>query len=184
MKNMISRSLNIMIALSILSVGSLTISAQNSMPAPGAGGNYSDTSAPAPGSGGSYTPNAPNGIGWNPGPMTPGPGWGGGMNGWYNGWNTPVTYVNPVVVNPNQGVAKVMACGFDNFGNWTAVPLVVSYSYNGVQYNVNVINAWDPISQMWNRGVDMPAYNTSYYTHGVTYNYYTPLSTGTYYFNL
>ena len=37
---------------------------------------------------------------------------------------------------------------------------------------------------MWDRNVDQPAYNTSYYLNGTTFDFYTVLSTGTYYFNL
>lgn len=140
-------------------------------------------SLPAPGSGGSYTPNlgggglGPNGIGWNPGPAYPG--WGGP---WNSGWN----YSPTIVVNTptDQGIERVVACGYDNFGTWHVLPLVVSYQYDGAQYNVTVLNAWDPLTSSWNRGVDMPAYNTSYYLRGVLYDFYVPLTTGTYYFNL
>ncbi|MDE7380719.1 MAG: hypothetical protein K2N03_01150 [Muribaculaceae bacterium] len=149
-------------------------------------------SAPAPGSGGSFNPAPSNGIGWNPGPGGPGgPGpavppsnWGGP---WGAGWNSsPSIVINtPIVVsNPNSGVTKVVACGYDAQGNWRTIPLTVQYQWNGVQYNVTVLNAWNPWTDMWNRGVDSPAFNTSYYLNGTTFNFYTVLSTGTYYFNL
>jgi len=64
------------------------------------------------------------------------------------------------------------------------LPLVVSYRYNGVQYGVNVLNAWNPWTDSWDRGVDLPAYNTTYYLRNVEYDFYTVLPTGTFYFNL
>lgn len=64
------------------------------------------------------------------------------------------------------------------------LPLRVSYEYNGVQYDVEVVNAWNPWSDTWNMGVDVPAVNTSYYLRGNYYDFYVVLSTGTYYFNL
>ena len=60
----------------------------------------------------------------------------------------------------------------------------LNYSFNGVQYDVTVLNSWNPYTQMWNMGVDTPAYNTNYYFNGFTYNYYVVLPSGTYYFNL
>lgn len=113
------------------------------------------------------------GNGFGPGPRMgngfgPGPGW----NGAYGPrW-------------ANQGTCNVMACGYDARGVWRVLPLFVQYRFNGVQYDVTVINAWNPWTQTWNSDVDMPAYNTSYYLRGVNYDFYTPLSTGTYYFNL
>lgn len=161
-------------AIGLLSVAG--ISAQNSLPAPGTGGSFNPapinnnrpgggpgwSSAPAPGWGA-------NGIGWNPGPNlnNPGPG---------PGWNNPNWQ--------NQGTMNVMACGYDAQGVWRTLPLYVSYTYNGIEYDVTVLNAWNPWSSSWNIGVDMPAYNTSYFINGQTYNFYAPLSTGTYYFNL
>lgn len=151
----------------------ISVNAQNSLPAPGSGGAFT------PNNGGGVMGPA-NGIGWNPGPAYPAY-WG---NPWNNGWNyTPSVPVNsPVVVN--QGITKVLACGYDITGVWRILPLTVSYQWNGVDYNVNVINAWNPWTDSWNRGVDEPAYSTSYVMRGVTYNYYTVLTTGTYYFNL
>ena len=114
---------------------------------------------------------------WNPGP--PPGSWGGPWGGpWYN---SPTVVVNNY---PNQGVTNVVACGYDAQGVWRTIPLHVSYTYNGVQYDVTVLNAWNPWTDMWDRGVDVPAYNTSYYLNGTTFDFYTVLSTGTYYFNL
>lgn len=148
-------------------------------------------SAPAPGSGAAYTPNVggaigPNGIGWNPGPAyNPPYNWGGP---WGGGWNTtPSIIINAPIITPNtanRGVTNVVACGFDAQGIWRTLPLTVSYVFNGVQYNVVVMNAWNPWTDMWNKGVDRPAYNTSYFLNGTTFDFYTVLSTGTYYFNL
>lgn len=141
-------------------------------------------SVPAPGSGGSFNPAPANGIGWNPGPgpgpMAPPPySWGGP-------WGSGIWYSPSIVVNvpSDSGVKNVVACGYDAQGIWRTLPLTVAYNYNGVQYNVTVLNAWNPWTDSWNRGVDRAAYNTSYYINGTEFDFYTVLSTGTYYFNL
>lgn len=153
------------------------ISAQNSLPAPGTGGSFNPApiggNNPAMGGPGIGGPgNGPgwgnNGIGWNPGPA------------WSNpnpGWNYGPSFVN-------QGTVNVVACGYDAQGIWRTLPLHVAYTYNGFSYDVTVLNAWNPWTNTWNVGVDMPAYNTSYYLKGQIYDFYAPLSTGTYYFNL
>ncbi|MDE6330343.1 MAG: hypothetical protein K2L83_06490, partial [Muribaculaceae bacterium] len=69
-------------------------------------------------------------------------------------------------------------------GIWRAIPMNVAYTYVGGQYNVTVLSAWNPWTDMWNRAINQPAYNTNYYLRGNTYDFYTVLSTGTYYFNL
>lgn len=152
---------------------SIGIRAQNSLPAPGAGGAFN----PAPA----------NGIGWNPGPgaarPVPPP------SGAWGGWSSPALTVNASFGNAynnwqDSGTTTVVACGYDAQGVWRTIPLYVAYQWNGVQYDVTVINAWDPWTDMWNRGVDQAAYNTSYYINGNTYDFYAPLTTGTYYFNL
>ena len=84
----------------------------------------------------------------------------------------------------NQGTVNVMATGYDSESVLVQIPLVVSYSFNGANYNVEVLNSWNPYTQTWNIGVDTPAYQTSYNFNGFTYNYYAPLATGTFYFNL
>lgn len=178
--------------------------AQNSNPANGIGWNPGPTVLrnqqnntgvnPAP----AQSNNPANGIGWNPGSNAPGGGpangigWnpGPGFQGnwgspWNNGWNnSPTIIVNQVPTIPNQGVTKVVACGYDSEGIWRVLPLTVSFQYNGVQYDVYVLNAWNPWTDQWDRGVDVPAYNTSYYMRGQEYDFYTVLPTGTYYFNL
>ncbi len=166
-KNWLRRT---MIATAIGVISAAGMSAQSSLPAPGTGGSFN----PAPIN---NNPPAPigrpgwgaNGIGWNPGPNfnNPGPG---------PAWNNPNWQ--------NQGTMNVMACGYDAQGIWRTLPLYVSYSYNGIEYDVTVLNAWNPWTSSWNVGVDMPAYNTSYYINGQNYDFYAPLSTGTYYFNL
>ena len=91
------------------------------------------------------------------------------------------------VGNPNwqnSGVINVVACGYDAQGVWRTIPLRVAYTYNGAQYDVNVLAAWNPWTDSWNQDVDVPAFNTTYFLNGVTYNFYTNLSTGTFYFNL
>lgn len=131
------------------------------------------------------------GPGWGGGP---GPGWGGGPgpgywgSPWYDGWApSPSIVVSPSIQTgnfQNQGITKVIACGYDAQGVWRVLPLVVSYQYDGVQYHVNVLNAWNPWTDQWDKGVDLPAYNTDYYLKNVEYNFYTVLPTGTFYFNL
>lgn len=171
MKN--SRITSLLLALLFGVAGAF---AQNSLAAPGSGGSF--TPNLGPGGGGPMGP--PNGIGWNPGPAFPN-NWGGP---WNSGWNySPTIIVNAPAVS-NQGVTKVLACGYDVTGVWRVVPMTVSYQYNGVQYVVNVLNAWNPWTDNWDRGVDVPAYDTTYVLRGITYDYYAVLSTGTYYFNL
>lgn len=110
----------------------------------------------------------------NPQTPPPPPGWG------YAGY----------LVNPpsgewmNQGNLNVMATGYDSESVLVQIPLYVSYSFNGVNYDVTVLNSWNPYTQTWNVGVDIPAYQTSYYFNGFNYNYYVVLPSGTYYFNL
>ena len=84
----------------------------------------------------------------------------------------------------NEGNLNVMATGYDSESVLVQIPLYVSYSFNGVNYDVTVLNSWNPYTQMWNTGVDAPAFHTSYYFNGFTYNFYVVLPTGTYYFNL
>lgn len=159
-------------------------------------------SAPAPGSGGGFNPAPANGIGWNPGGSSaPAPGSGGGFqpagpgpggpawgSPWGGGWQASpsvVVNVNPgFVEGMNSGTCNVVGVGYDAQGVWRTIPMTVSYSWNGAQYNVTVLNAWNPWTDMWNRGIDDTAYNTSYFLNGETYNFYVPLSTGTFYFNL
>lgn len=178
-RNWMSRVMTATI-VGVLSVAG--ISAQNSLPAPGTGGSFK----PAPINGGNsfMRPGGNGGPGWNGGP---GPGWGNNGIGWNPGpgFNNPGA--GPVWNNPgwqNQGTINVIACGYDAQGIWRTLPLYVSYTYNGFEYDVTVLNAWNPWTNAWNVGVDMPAYNTSYYINGQTYDFYAPLSTGTYYFNL
>lgn len=167
---------NMALAVSVM-VGAIGLSAQNSLPAPGSGGSFRPNVGPAPGLG-------MNGIGWNPGPPAPAY-WG---SPWYTGWNnSPTIVVSPSVSVgnfQNQGLTKVIANGYDAQGVWRVLPLLVSYQYNGAQYDVNVINAWNPWIDKWDRGLDLPAYNTNYILRNVTYDYYTVLPFGTFYFNL
>lgn len=115
--------------------------------------------------------------------MNPGNVWG---SPWGAPWNAP-TVINPPGAAPNwqnQGIIPVMACGYDMQGVWRTIPMKVKYVYNGVQYDVTVLNVWNPWTDMWDRGVDDPAFNTSYVLRGTTFNFYTVTTTGTYYFNL
>lgn len=140
-------------------------------PAPGPG--FGNGPAPAPGSG-VYNPGppvAPPPPMANPGP--PGP-------------LAPLVVAAPLS-SPNwqnQGTTTVIACGYDAQGVWRTIPLRVSYLYNGAQYNVTVDSAWNPWADCWNYGVDVPAFNTNYFLNGNYYDFYTNLSTGTWYFNL
>lgn len=159
-----------MMAMMFMVVGALGTTAQNSLPAPGSGGSFQPNMGPGPGA-------------FNPGPPPPAPYWG---SPWYDGWNySPNIVVSPSVSNfQNQGTEKVIACGYDVTGVWRVIPLLVSYQYNGAQYSVNVLNAWNPWTRQWDKGVDEPAYNTDYWMRDVQYDFYTVLSTGTFYFNL
>lgn len=162
------------IASAMILVGAAGMLAQNSLPAPGTGGSFQpNPGGPGPGFGGGM---------WNPGPPSPS-NWG---SPWYTGWNySPTIVVNQPSPNfQNQGTTKVIACGYDAQGIWRVLPLLVSYQYNGVQYDVNVLNAWNPWTDSWDIGVDIPAYNTDYVLRNITYDFYAVLSTGTYYFNL
>lgn len=170
-------------ALAIALTAVFGLSAQNSLPAPGSGGSFN----PAPiGGGGGWGGSWGGGMGpgpgmiGNPGPPPP-PAWG---NPWGPGWSSSPTIVINSPSWVNRGTVNVMACGYDAQGVWQTIPLHVVYIFNGVDYDVTVINAWNPWTQSWMRNIDQPAYNTSYYLHGVTYDFYAPLPTGTYYFNL
>lgn len=101
------------------------------------------------------------------------------------GWGGPGSL--PIPPNEdwqNQGTMNVMSTGYDSEGVLKQVPLFISYQFNGVNYNITVLNAWNPYTYTWDANVDEPAYSTSYFFNGFTYNYYTVLSTGTFYFNL
>ena len=101
------------------------------------------------------------------------------------GWGAPGCLVNPPTADwMNQGSLNVMATGYDTESVLVQIPLNVSYTYNGVQYNVTVVNCWNPYTQNWTLGIDTPAYQTDYYFNGFNYNYYVNLPTGTFYFNL
>lgn len=101
------------------------------------------------------------------------------------GWGAPGYLVNPPSGDwMNQGTLNVMATGYDTESVLVQIPLVVSYTFNGALYDVTVLNAWSPLTQTWNIGVDVPANSTSYYFNGFTYNYYAVLPSGTFYFNL
>lgn len=151
----------------------LGMQAQNSLPAPGSGGSYN----PAP-IGGGMGP--ANGIGWNPGPPPP--------SSWGSGWGPSWNYPSSVIINTpswaNRGTVNVIACGYDASGVWQTIPLHVAYYYNGFDYDATVINYWSPWTQNWIRNIDQPAYNTTYYLRGNTYDFYVPLPIGTFYFNL
>lgn len=109
-----------------------------------------------------------------PGPQTPPPGWG-----------APGFLASPPQGDwMNQGTINVMATGYDTESVLVQIPLVVSYNFNGAYYDVNVLNAWNPLTQTWNMGVDIPASQTSYYFNGFTYNYMASLPIGIFYFNL
>ena len=181
-----------------LSIGSLAAFSQGpGQPPPGAPGTLV---------GGGMNPMVGNAIG-GPGPVvsngtslpgpgapapapqpapqpTPPPAWG---SPWWNGWNpSPTVVISPSVSvsNLNSGRMKVIACGYDASGVWRVVPLYVSYNYNGINYNVNVLNAWNPWTDLWNTGVDVQAFSTDYTLRGINYNYYVVLPYGTFYFNL
>ena len=100
------------------------------------------------------------------------------------GWGAPGFLASPPPSAMNEGTVNVIATGYDSESVLVQIPLVVSYTFNGAYYNVTVLNSWNPYTQSWNLGVDIPAYNTSYYFNGFTYNFYAVLPSGTFYFNL
>lgn len=100
------------------------------------------------------------------------------------GWGSYGFLTNPPQPGFNQGTINVMATGYDTESVLVQIPLVVSYNFNGAYYDVMVLNSWNPYTQTWTLGVDSPAYQTSYYFNGFTYNYYVNLPSGTFYFNL
>lgn len=105
---------------------------------------------------------------------------------WAGAWGYPGPGTTPAIVpiNDNNGVTNVIACGYDAQGIWRVLPLTVQYKWNGAQYNVEVLNAWNPWTDNWTRNIDSEAFNTSYFLKGETFDFYTVLPTGTYYFNL
>lgn len=140
-------------------------------PPPGPGATFGNGPDPAPGS-----------DVYNPGPPTPSPPLAG----------PGPSPMAPMVVNPplstpnweNAGTTTVIACGYDAQGVWRTIPLRIAYNYNGAQYSVTVLSAWNPWVDAWNFGIDVPAFNTYYFLNGNYYNFYVNLSTGTWYFNL
>lgn len=148
----------------------------------------------------SHHPSWGNGnAGWNgPGINAYGPGWAGngfGPSGpmWGCGpgmmeggpWNA--TYSGPDYQAPatfNNGIAHVVGVGYDAQGVWETVPLIVQYQWDGAQYDLTVLDAWNPWTRAWDGRLDISAYQTQYSLRGVTYDWYVNLSTGTYYFNL
>ena len=172
------KGLRLAVALLVAAMSAAGVSAQNSLPAPGSGGSFNPAPTGGGGGGGGIGPGP--GMMGNPGPA-PNPGWG---CGWGPGWSCSPTITVNYPSWQNQGTTTVVACGYDNTGVYRTLPLYVSYVFNGAQYDVTVINAWNPFTDTWNRGVDEPAYNTSYYLRGHNYDFYTVTTTGTYYFNL
>jgi len=164
--------LHFITATAILSISGLTATAQNSLPAPGTpdnGGNgfLGGNSLMAPGQ-----QQFPGGLG----------------NQWNNRWPGMGNYTPPpFAANPNwqnSGNITVIATGYDIYGQVKQIPMTVNYWYNGLRYIVMVISAYNPITEMWNYQLNVPAINTSYYFQNNTYNFYAALPTGTFYFNL
>lgn len=178
MKTHIRRRITCLLTGLAILAGAAGLSAQNSLPAPGSGGSFQ------PNIGGGFGPGPVYGPSWNPGPPPP-TYWG---SPWYTGWNsTPSIVVSPSVSTGNfvnQGITRVIANGYDAMGVWRVLPLVVSYQYDGAQYDVTVLNAWNPWTDQWDKGLDVQAFNTNYILRNVTYDYYAVLSFGTFYFNL
>ena len=175
------------IAVVVLTViaGSVCAFSQNSLPAPGSGGSYKP--APVGGGGGG------GGWGMGPGMMGPGPGMMGNPGPppgpawgcpWGPGWSSSPTIVVNSPSWTNQGTTDVVACGYDYTGIWRTIPMHVAYVFSGAEYDVTVLSAYNPWTGSWMRGLNTPAYNTTYYLRGQTYDFYTNLTTGTYYFNL
>lgn len=101
------------------------------------------------------------------------------------GWAAQGFLANPPSADwMNEGNINVMATGYDAESVMTQIPMQVAYAFNGVNYDVTVLNYWNPMAQIWDTGVDIQAFSTSYFMNGFTYNYYANLPIGTFYFNL
>lgn len=150
----------------------------------GAGSLFAQVLTPPPGP----LPPGPNPIGTPPPPgpgQIPPTGQGPTSPPPPPGWGSPGCLVTPPTADwMNQGYMNVMATGYDTESVLVQIPLYISYNFNGVNYNVTVINSWSPLTQTWNLNVDTPANQTDYYFNGFTYNYYVVLPSGTFYFNL
>lgn len=169
MKKLFTKGIFLTIVLSI-GLGTGLMSAQAPLPPPG--------QVPPPGQ---MPPPGMNNPGTIPPPPPPGP----AQTPPPPGWGGPGYLATPPAGEwMNEGTLNVMATGYDSESVLVQIPLCVSYSFNGVNYDVTVLNSWNPYTQTWNIGVDSPAYNTTYYFNGFNYNFYTVLPSGTYYFNL
>jgi hypothetical protein len=120
-------------------------------------------------------------------PQQPPAGQGGMLGSWGAPWNGPLSQMANGAnqdIPSDEGICNVISCGYDAQGIWRVVPLNVSYNYNGAQYDVTVNNAWNPWTDTWEMGINIPAINTYYFLKGNYFNFYVVLTTGTYYFNL
>ena len=84
----------------------------------------------------------------------------------------------------NMGEMTVIACGYDDMGIWRTFPLHIKYRYNGLQYDVTILSAWNPWNNVWDNNLNLPAVNTYFTQANQEYDFYVVLSTGTFYFNL
>lgn len=154
------------------------------MPIGGPGGPGPVISAPGSQEGPGPVLNPPGSDVYNPGPdVAPPP----PLASPYPPGPLAPMVTGPALSSPdwqNAGTITVIACGTDAQGVWRTIPLRVSYTNNGAQYNVTVDSAWNPWTDSWDFGVDVPAFNTYYFLNGRYYNFYVNLSTGTFYFNL
>lgn len=180
-----TRLIGAMVAVAI-SIFSLT--AQNSAPRPGNGASFqpAGNSAPAPGSGGAFTPTPAQGPGWSGAGFGPNvPMWGTSGSMMQGGAWGPGAFSGPYYSGPgfDVGNSKVVAVGYDAQGVWETVPMMIHWKWNGFYYDITVVNAWNPWTQVWEYNLGIPAYQTEYQLRGITYTYYANLSTGTYYFN-
>lgn len=157
-------------------LGVVTVIAQPTPPPPPGG------SIPPPPAQPLSPPQAPQPIPPQPVPGAPPPPPAGSLP---PGWGGPGSLTTPPSADwMNQGTMNVMATGYDTESVLVQIPLVVSYSFNGVNYDVTVLNAWSPFTQTWNIGLDIQAIQTSYYFNGFTYNFMVSLPSGNFYFNL
>lgn len=167
--NLMKRGSTIASVILLFGVGSLY-----SQPGPPPGGMQAPLDSPAP----------PPPPGTMPPPISPAP-FPGDQPTPPPGWSYQGYLSNPPSADwMNQGYLNVMATGYDSESVLVQIPLYVSYSFNGANYDVTVLNSWNPYTQTWNIGVDTPAYKTYYFFNGFNYNYYAVLPSGTYYFNL
>lgn len=145
----------LVILASIIAIGisGFTASAQAPLPPPGNPGGIPPMNTP--GNPGGLPPQGPGPVIVNPAPIpnpntvVPPPGPNPNTPPPPPGWGASGYLVNPPVGDwMNSGTLNVMATGYDSEGVMIQIPLYISYQYNGVNYNITVLNSWNPYTQI------------------------------------